>query len=65
MADQKNDTTGAAGGKNERTLPASKTPIGAVRETEIEYRRTPPPRTSEKGIHPRRGVPTLPDEDSD
>jgi hypothetical protein len=62
MAKNDNDTTNPAS-NNERSLPASTTLITDVRETEVPYARTPPPRQTDRGIHPRRSVPPLPDED--
>lgn len=62
MAKNDNDTTNTAS-KNERSLPASKTSITDVRETEVHYTRTPPPRQTDRGIHPRRSVPPVPDEE--
>jgi hypothetical protein len=62
MAKNNNDTTNTAS-NNERSLPASKTSITDVRETEVQYTRTPPPRQTDRGIHPRRSVPPIADEE--
>jgi hypothetical protein len=65
MAMNDNDTMGEASDNDERMVPAAKTSISSVRETDVQYTRTPPERPTERGIHPRRSVPPLPDKSSE
>lgn len=65
MANTNDETTGVQDEGKEQSLPAKKTSINDVRETDVAYRSTPPPRPTSRGIHTRREIPPLPDEQSE